>query len=51
MLLALVAGLLAAGLSYLASHSAPSAVLAGSGAAAAALLLFHAVIADNGHDE
>ncbi|MBM0255534.1 hypothetical protein [Micromonospora sp. 4G55] len=44
LLLALVTGLLAGGMSYLVDHSAPSAVLVGSGAAGSALLLFHSVI-------
>ncbi|OHV27825.1 MULTISPECIES: hypothetical protein [Pseudofrankia] len=44
MLLALVVGVLAGGLSYLADPSLPSAILVGGGAAGGGLLLFHAVI-------
>ncbi len=44
LLLALVVGLLAGGLSYLMGHSLPSAVLSGGGAAGAGLMLFHSVI-------
>jgi len=41
LLLALVVGLLAGGLAYLADHSLPAAVLVAGGAAGGALLLFH----------
>jgi hypothetical protein len=44
LLLALVVGVLAGGLSYLTDHSVPHAVLWGGGAAGGALLLFHTVI-------
>ncbi len=44
LLLALVVGVLAGGLAYLAQRSVPAAVLVGGGAAGAALLLFHTVI-------
>lgn len=44
LLLALVVGVLAGGLSYLTDHSVPQAVLGGGGAASGALLLFHTVI-------
>lgn len=44
LLLALVVGVLAGGLSYLADHSVPSAVLWGGGAAGGALALFHTLI-------
>ena len=44
LLLALVVGLLAGGLAYLADHSLPAAVLVAGGAAGGALLLFHKVI-------
>jgi hypothetical protein len=45
LLLALVVGVLAGTLSYLADHSVPSAVLWGGGASGGALLMFHTVIA------
>ena len=44
LLLALVVGVLAATLSYLADRSLPEAVLLGGGAAGGALLLFHSII-------
>jgi hypothetical protein len=44
LLLAVVIGLLAGGLSYLADNSVPSAILRGGAASAAATLLFHKVI-------
>jgi hypothetical protein len=44
LLLALVVGVLAGGLSYLTDLSVPHAVLWGGGAAGGALLLFHTVI-------
>jgi hypothetical protein len=44
LLIALVVGIAAGGLSYLAEHSLPSAVLWGGGAAGGALLLFHTII-------
>jgi len=44
LLLALVVGLCACGLAYLANHSLPAAALVGGGAAGGALMLFHTVI-------
>jgi hypothetical protein len=44
LLLALVMGLLAGGLSYLVDPSTPAAVLRGGGAAGGALLVFHNLI-------
>lgn len=44
LLLALVAGVLAGGLSYLANHSVPTAVLYGGTTAGGALVLFNSVI-------
>nr|WP_258545140.1 hypothetical protein [Micromonospora provocatoris] len=44
LLLALVIGVLAGALSYLAQGSVPAAILVGGGAAGAALLLFHTII-------
>jgi len=44
LLLALVVGLCACGLSYLANHSFPAAALVGGAAAGGALMLFHTVI-------
>jgi hypothetical protein len=44
LLLAFVIGLIAGGLTYAGEHSLPNAVLFGSGAAGAALLLFHTII-------
>jgi hypothetical protein len=44
LLLALVVGVLAGGLSYLTDHSVPGAVLWGGSAAGGAMLLFHTVI-------
>lgn len=44
LLLALVVGVLAGALSYLADHSVPHAVLWGGGAAGGALALFHNMI-------
>ncbi|MEU4421075.1 hypothetical protein AB0F81_10635 [Actinoplanes sp. NPDC024001] len=45
LLLALVVGVLAGALSYLTDGSVPAAVLWGGGAAGAALMLFHTLIA------
>ncbi|MFC7529768.1 hypothetical protein [Actinoplanes sp. GCM10030250] len=45
LLLALVIGILAGALSYLADRSVPSAALWGGGAAGAALMTFHTIIA------
>jgi hypothetical protein len=44
LLLALVVGLCACGLAYLANHSLPADALVGGGAAGGALMLFHTVI-------
>ncbi len=44
MLLAILAGLAAAGLTLLSTHSIPNAALTGGGTAAGALLLFNQVI-------
>ncbi len=44
LLLALVVGLCACGLAYLANHSLPAAALVGGAAAGGALMLFHTVI-------
>jgi len=44
LLLALVVGVLAGGLSYLTDHSVSGAALWGGGAAGGALLLFHTII-------
>jgi len=44
LLTALIIGVIAGCLAYLAEHSAPSAVLWGGGAAGGALLLFHTII-------
>jgi len=44
LLLAVVAGLMAGALSYLADGSLPSAVLMGGGATGGALLLFHKIV-------
>jgi hypothetical protein len=44
LLLGLVVGVLAGGLSYLASRSVPAAVLVGGAAAGSAVALFHATI-------
>jgi hypothetical protein len=44
LLLALVVGVLAGVLSFLAEHSVPAAVLWGGGAAGGALMLFHSII-------
>jgi len=44
LLLALMVGVLTGGLSYLADHSVPAAVLWGGGAAGSALALFDSVI-------
>jgi hypothetical protein len=43
-LLALVVGLCACGLAYLANHSLPADALVGGGTAGGALILFHTVI-------
>jgi hypothetical protein len=44
LLLALVIGVLAGGLAYLAQGSVPAAVLVGGSAAGGSLLLFHTII-------
>ena len=44
LLLALVVGLCACGLAYLANHSLPADARVGGGAAGGALMLFHTVI-------
>lgn len=44
LLLALVAGLVAGGLSYLSEPSLPSAVLVGGGAMGGSLVLFHKIV-------
>lgn len=44
LLLALVVGLCACGLAYLANHSLPADALVGGGAAGGALMLFHTAI-------
>jgi len=44
LLMASVVGLVAGGLSYLAEHDVPAAVLVGGGAAGGAVLLFHILL-------
>lgn len=44
LLVAIVVGVLAGGLSYLADHSVPAAVLWGGGAAGSTIPLFHTII-------